>query len=498
MDNERQIADINKTVEKINNTTSKMGQGLASLPIIDVSTLSSNPKPFTTPTMGSTAGNASSVVTSQVGTMSDMAKEQQRKVETAQTATTESASALRGYLDKLAGKGVAQVEAETEAGIPKLTQELTDITNQIEAKQLAARRQIEAVQSEAGLTKGQVNQRVQEINRQNAKELADLSIIQNARNRNLLTAQDLVNRKIDLEYGDLKDRIEAEKFFYQENKDDLTKAEQNLLNERIRQDERQYNEGVALEKTKQELIIQASSNQNVPLSVIQQAQRAKTPSEVASILAPYMVDELRQLQIAKAKMELGGVSDEPVTQPIALAQAQTNIQQINDLLQSGGIKSAVGTNFLSRAPQGFWGSLGAVATVIGIPSFIGGVWKKTTGQHQNFIAGVEQLQSQLSLDSLIQAKERGATFGALSDSELRVLSSSASKLGSWVKRDKSGNVIGYNTTEANLKRELDKINNFAKLDYLIKGGDPADVDVILMPNGKYVTKNSDGTYQELN
>ena len=73
--------------------------------------------------------------------MTDMAKEQQRKAETAQTATTESASALRGYLDKLAGKGVAQVEAETEAGIPKLTQELTDITNQIEAKQLAARRQ---------------------------------------------------------------------------------------------------------------------------------------------------------------------------------------------------------------------------------------------------------------------------------------------------------------------------------------------------------------------
>lgn len=495
---EPQLADINKTVKAINDTTAKMGQGLTALPTIDVSNLGSNPKPFTTPTMGSTAESASGAIMSQIGAMTDIAKEQQGKIDTAKTATTESASALRGYLDKLAGKGQAQIEAETEAGIPKLTQELTDITNQIEAKQLAARRQIEALEKIPGITAEGLRGRAALIEKESARELADLSIIQNARNRNLTTAQDLVNRKIELEYGDLKDRIEAEKFFYQENKDDLTKAEQNLLNERIRQDERQYNEGVALEEAKQKLIIQASSNQNVPLSVIQQAQRAKTPSEVASILAPYMVDELRQLQIAKAKMELGGVSDEPVTQPIALAQAQTNIQQINDVLQSGGIKSAVGTNFLSRAPQGFWGSLGAVATVVGIPSFIGGVWKKTTGQHQNFIAGVEQLQSQLSLDSLIQAKERGATFGALSDSELRVLSSSASKLGSWVKRDKSGNVIGYNTTEANLKRELDKINNFAKLDYLIKGGDPADVDVILMPNGKYVTKNSDGTYQELN
>ena len=32
MDNERQIADINKTVEKINNTMAKMGQGLTALP----------------------------------------------------------------------------------------------------------------------------------------------------------------------------------------------------------------------------------------------------------------------------------------------------------------------------------------------------------------------------------------------------------------------------------------------------------------------------------
>ena len=307
MDNERQIADINKTVEKINNTMAKMGQGLTALPTIDVSNLNSNAKPFTTPTMGSTADSASGAVISQSGVMTDMAKEQQKKAETAQTATTESASALRGYLDKLAGKGVAQVEAETEAGIPKLTQELTDITNQIEAKQLAARRQIEAVQSEAGLTKGQVNQRVQEINRQNAKELADLSIIQNARNRNLATAQDLVNRKIELEYGDLKDRIEAEKFFYQENKADLTKAEQNLLNERIRQDERQYNEGVVLEKAKQDLIIQASQNQSVPLSVIQQAQRAKTPSEVASILSPYMRDlteiAYKNEQLANARLQ---------------------------------------------------------------------------------------------------------------------------------------------------------------------------------------------------
>jgi len=319
---EPQIADINKTVKAINDTTAKMGQGLTALPTIDVSTLSSNPKPFTTPTMGSTAESASGAIMSQTGAMTDIAKEQQSKIDTAKTATTESASALRGYLDKLAGKGQAQIEAETEAGIPKLTQELTDITNQIEAKQLAARRQIEALEKIPGITTEGLRGRAALIEKESARELADLSIIQNARNRNLLTAQDLVNRKIDLEYGDLKDRIEAEKFFYQENKDDLTKAEQNLLNERIRQDERQYNEGVSLEKTKQELIIQASQNQNVPLSVLQQAQKAKTPSEVAQILSPYMRD-LTEIAYKNQQLANARLQGEKLKQDLAKGKALT-------------------------------------------------------------------------------------------------------------------------------------------------------------------------------
>ncbi len=319
---EPQIADINKTVKAINDTTAKMGQGLTALPTIDVSNLGSNPKPFTTPTIGSTAESASGAIMSQTGAMTDIAKEQQSKIDTAKTATTESASALRGYLDKLAGKGQAQIEAETEAGIPKLTQELTDITNQIEAKQLAARRQIEALEKIPGITAEGLRGRAALIEKESARELADLSIIQNARNRNLLTAQDLVNRKIDLEYGDLKDRIEAEKFFYQENKDDLTKAEQNLLNERIRQDERQYNEGVALEEAKQKLIIQASLNQDVPLSVLQQAQKAKTPSEVAQILSPYMRD-LTEIAYKNQQLANARLQGEKLKQDLAKGKALT-------------------------------------------------------------------------------------------------------------------------------------------------------------------------------
>ncbi len=166
----------------------------------------------------------------------------------------------------------------------------------------------------------------------------------------------------------------------------------------------------------------------------------------------------------------------PAAKVLQQASAQSNIGLISNLTADKYLTSAVGPNPFARA------------------SFSNAI----TGGKTNFIAGIEQLRSQLTLDSLINAKAKGATFGALSEGELKTLQASASKLATWAMVDKDGNVTGYKASEGDFKRELDKINNFAKLDFILKGGDPTVIDVIVMPNGKYVTKNSDGTLTELN
>lgn len=158
-----------------------------------------------------------------------------------------------------------------------------------------------------------------------------------------------------------------------------------------------------------------------------------------------------------------------------LALNKGQIDQINNVLVSGNMKTAVGPNVFSR-----FGSLRNI--------FRPGA--------ANFIGDIEQLASQLNLQSLIDAKSRGATFGALSDQELQVLSNSATKIGAWRVKDKNGNVTGYKVKESDFKRELDKINNFAKLDYVYRGGSPEDVGVQII-DGKYYTKNSDGSITEL-
>jgi hypothetical protein len=161
-------------------------------------------------------------------------------------------------------------------------------------------------------------------------------------------------------------------------------------------------------------------------------------------------------------------------QGVQLASAQQTIVDTEGLIKNGSLASAVGPNPLAR---------------LSIASAFGG--------KSNFIAGVEQLRGQLTLQNLQNAKANGATFGALSDSELSLLSSSASKLGTWAIKDDAGNVVGYRTDEGSFKKELDRINNFSKLDFILKGGDPASVGVQRMADGTFWTKNSDGSFVKL-
>ena len=168
---------------------------------------------------------------------------------------------------------------------------------------------------------------------------------------------------------------------------------------------------------------------------------------------------------------------ETVQTSLPLAQAQANVELLTGLTSDKNIRTAVGPTGLAR--------------------LVGAGFDRATGGRQNFIASVEQIRSNLNLEALIGAKARGATFGALSDQELQVLASSASKIGSWAKKDDSGNVVAYNASEKDFKRELDKINNFAKLDYVLKGGAPEDVGAVLMTDGIYYTQNSDGSFTQL-
>lgn len=113
----------------------------------------------------------------------------------------------------------------------------------------------------------------------------------------------------------------------------------------------------------------------------------------------------------------------------------------------------------------------SAATGLGFGGGIERFWHKLTGETQQFIAGVEQIVSQFSLNALIEAKSRGATFGALSEGEMRILASSATKLGTWAVRNKAGKVTGYNIDEESFKTELDEIIKVLERNQGVASGD---------------------------
>lgn len=122
------------------------------------------------------------------------------------------------------------------------------------------------------------------------------------------------------------------------------------------------------------------------------------------------------------------------------------------------------------------------------------------GAAQDFIGSVDQLISDLSLDSLISAKERGATFGALSDTEMQILASAATKMGTWQKKNKDGETTHYEIDEKSFKSELDNISKI--FDRAIKGSIESEPEIPsnakTMPDGTSWVENEDGTYTQVN
>lgn len=213
-----------------------------------------------------------------------------------------------------------------------------------------------------------------------------------------------------------------------------------------------------------------------------------------------------------------------------LTADQLGISAVDDLLNNKtGMATSVGTSYLSRS-TGFWGNIGRILTsmvgygaagaaagsvIPGVGTVVGGVSglvaglfggllqtgvqkaSQLSGAEQDFIASTEQLVSGLTLDSLIEAKAEGATFGALSEGEMNVLAQSATKIGKWARKDTDGNVIGYNIDEYSFQKELQTINNMAKLDYLRKGGKAEDIGVNITPDGRMWVKDFNDNLTEI-
>lgn len=147
-------------------------------------------------------------------------------------------------------------------------------------------------------------------------------------------------------------------------------------------------------------------------------------------------------------------------------KVQTKISELENILNHPGLDETVGPTKLSRID-----------------------WWAFSGAKQDFIGKVQKLLSEKTLQSLIDAKADGATFGALSEGELRILQEAASTIGSWAKRDGSGNVVGYRVNEKAFKEEIKRIKEQYETTLKESAGQETAIGTVEQAIDDYYLKN---------
>ena len=143
---------------------------------------------------------------------------------------------IESSFNELQKKGAFTSQAEDEAGIGSKTTQLNDINSQIRETDLRFTRDRENIER-SSQSSAQKGAELSQIGREQARELADLSIIEATRRDDLTTAQALVDRKVELTFEPIQQKLEFQKFMFDENKELFNEAEQREFDIKMRDEQ---------------------------------------------------------------------------------------------------------------------------------------------------------------------------------------------------------------------------------------------------------------------
>ena len=236
--------------------------------------------------------------------------------------------------------------------------------------------------------------------------------------------------------------------------------------------------------------------------VAQQAYQAKLQAEQKKLLDL----QIQQEELAAKPLERQLKGEQIKTEALKREDIRSQIKSrsIQDMIDMQKIGGGVSDEQRQLSSLDLVNTLDGVQTHKGFNNAVGpSLFKWFTraatpgGAKQSFIGDVQNIVDNMSLEKLIKAKAEGATFGALSDNELRMLGSAATKIGTWSKKNKNGEVVGYNVSEKAFRQELDRISSLTKRAYILSGYQPQDVGAQTMNDGSVWVQNYDGSLTKI-
>lgn len=366
----------------------------------------------------------------------------------------------------------AYKQAQQESGILEKQRVVGDLSAQLNSIQAQAQaNQLSVVGQGRGIPEAIIGGQQAQIAKEAAIAALPVSAQLQAAQGNLEMAQQNLDTLFKIKSADMTAQYEYKNNLVKSVYDFATTQEKTKLDYALKKEDRAYNEKLTAQEDIKALASMALKN-GAPASVLKNITSATSYSSALTAAAKYGQDPLDRAlkQLALKKAQGSGTTEAPTIKTIngvdyqwdgasgkwvlptgasstgsssATAQVlQDKMNNIDSVLKNvNGLKSAVGTNVFARDKIDL------------------------TGKKQNFIAGVQQIVSQDTIQTLINLKKQGGTLGALSDQERVLLQSAATKIGQWANTNNKGKVTGYSANEKDFKAELDTIKKLTERAY---------------------------------
>jgi hypothetical protein len=191
---------------------------------------------------------------------------------------------IRDLYNQIAGVQDTAVSFEEKQALDKKEQRATDYTNQLEGLERSELNEIRALEQGVGTgmsTQGKAES-IAAVRRKYAFQKADVALLESAANRDFETAQNIITRKIDLALQPLKTKLEIEKFFYEENSENFTTAEQRQYDSMLKREERE------IKKVEDDM----TNLENTKIKLLEIGKDKLTTSQISTILGAENKEDL--------------------------------------------------------------------------------------------------------------------------------------------------------------------------------------------------------------
>ena len=457
-------------------------------------------------------GFAESAATGFLDAQAQAVKDAEAQAKAAERVGGDLQSQILGITEGLGEEGARQRELEESTGFKADTEALRGIASELQALQLERANIPQILQEESvgrGRTVGGLEPiQAGELRKNSIKTLtaaAQGAFLQG----NIEIAQTRIQQALDAEFEPQRLELQVLQQQYLFNRDSLERLDKKradalniALGERARilgiqevSKKSIYDIGLTAQKFGADsATVQAIFNSRTPEEAVQNAGNSlQDPAAQQDLANAKLSNQLTKLKISREQEEIallrkyGGLSptewaklrkeeleefekaQEDADQAIVRGRdITTDITQVSAILNSSALDTIVGPTIFSRGTARQKGKFSTFVSGLGTAptGFLAGGLVDEFAGADDVVSDIEQMTSQLFLDKLVGSKERGATFGQLSDREGDALRAAATSISQTAILDNNGKTVGYDMSEAKFREQMAIIQE--RLQFLYK------------------------------